>query len=150
MCIYPYNFPYGALICMFMFCQTSMQTLLELQVYKLPYFMKGREWEKNEMVVDQFKNEDSFVSGSLEMNGSKDVVNSNFIVDYPPFASRYREACVMGLTGLLNLGNTCFMNSAVQCLVHTPKIVDYFLGDFRKDLNFENPLGMNVCLLCNV
>ncbi|KAK9696974.1 hypothetical protein RND81_08G007400 [Saponaria officinalis] len=48
----------------------------------------------------------------------------------------------VGLTGLLNLGNTCFMNSAIQCLVHTPEFANYFREDYRGEINWQNPMGM--------
>jgi hypothetical protein len=53
-----------------------------------------------------------------------------------------------GLTGLLNLGNTCYMNSAIQCLVHTPEFARYFCQDYHREINRQNPLGNVVSTLC--
>lgn len=48
-----------------------------------------------------------------------------------------------GLTGLYNLGNTCFMNSALQCMSNTKELKDYFVsGVYKAEVNTSNPLGM--------
>lgn len=48
-----------------------------------------------------------------------------------------------GLCGLANLGNTCFMNSALQCMSNVPQLTEYMLSSkWEEELNKKNPLGM--------
>ena len=48
-----------------------------------------------------------------------------------------------GRCGGRNLGNTCFMNSSIACLSNCTELTYYFLkGDYKKDINEENTLGM--------
>ncbi|CAD8059433.1 unnamed protein product [Paramecium sonneborni] len=54
----------------------------------------------------------------------------------------HEQTIKSGLTGLQNLGNTCFMNAAIQCLSNTYEFTEFVLSkEFQNQLNKQNPLG---------
>ena len=76
-------------------------------------------------------------SGVSDTNGSAD---GNQINHFPG----------LGACGLTNLGNTCYQNSAIQCMGYMPLLRSYLLSAQYKqtgDLNKDNPLGTGGKLL---
>ena len=102
-----------------------------------------KEEEKKEEKIEEEKEKER---SEFSLDGAKEplsiytrrVMNASKIEDY------LNSDSSRGRIGGYNLGNTCFMNSSIACLSNCTELTYYFLkGDYLKDINEENNLGMH-------
>uniref|UniRef100_A0A671VQI5 Ubiquitin carboxyl-terminal hydrolase n=1 Tax=Sparus aurata TaxID=8175 RepID=A0A671VQI5_SPAAU len=120
--------------------EKEMRTL-----FNIPSEKETRLWNKYmSNTYEQLNKPDSTVQDAGLFQGQ--IFFSNRLGGYNSYSSsyNYRESQSQpGLCGLSNLGNTCFMNSALQCLSNASPLTEYFLNDqYEAEINRENPLGM--------
>ena len=63
--------------------------------------------------------------------------------------SAFDQYLQFGKVGFQNLGNTCYMNAALQCILRIVKLSKYFMSNNHlQDLNVNNNLGSEGHLAC--
>ncbi|KAK7526740.1 uncharacterized protein IWZ02DRAFT_373000, partial [Phyllosticta citriasiana] len=86
----------------------------------------------------------SLGAGRNALDSKTDSGRSSPAPGGPMTRGRTKNGKTRGTVGLSNLGNTCYMNSALQCIRSVEELTAYFLQNkYKEELNPDNPLGYN-------
>ena len=112
--------------------------------------MENNKQKENDKESENKNNSNQPKAGSvLTLVGAKPPLSlyTRRVIDTSDIRKFFSENSSHGLCGSHNLGNTCFMNSSIACLSNCIELTYYFLnGDYKKDINRENKLGMRGAL----
>ena len=106
---------------------------------------KEEEEEKEKEKEEEEEKEKPHERSVLSLEGAKQPISiyTRRVMDASKIDEYLNNDSAKGQVGGRNLGNTCFMNSSIACLSNCTELTYYFLkGDYLKDINEENNLGM--------
>lgn len=97
---------------------------MDLTETTLPIFSSGSDFF-SKMGSSSSKKPDHSPSQNVSLKSSPAISSSSY-----GKGKADKKGIIPGTIGFTNMGNTCFMNSALQCLAHTKELVEYFLSMF--------------------
>ena len=106
---------------------------------------KEKEESKNNNEEPYNKTKIPHERSELSLEGAKKPLSiyTRRVMDISKINKYLKPDSRKGKCGGINLGNTCYMNSSIACLSNCKELTYYFLkGDYKKDINEENRLGM--------
>ena len=86
--------------------------------------------------LTELKNDKTFAYYSLD-NGSLILLEEKLSDGSWPNLSKTKSSsfwsimdpCTPGMHGLENTGNSCYLNSSLQCMIHTKSLIDFFVNN---------------------
>ena len=106
---------------------------------------ENSEDKKEEEMKIENEEEEKNERSAFSLEGAKEPISlyTRRVMDISKINNYLKPNSSRGQIGGHNLGNTCFMNSSIACLSNCTELTYYFLkGDYLKDINEENNLGM--------
>ncbi|XP_071553488.1 uncharacterized protein [Temnothorax nylanderi] len=115
---------------------------LELALFSLKNKIKDIETRRKKLQEDLFQREHKEIIKQNDSDIHKEPLKTDGSPINTGLERSYSSPNLLqhpGITGLKNLGNSCYMNSIIQCLSNTTNLAKYFTDNsYADDLNTNN------------